>query len=455
MTRTHTRTLAVSLLLAVAGLLMTGTASATTINDVASALRSNPVYVDQKATVQVDAGQIRDAIRSSGRHVYVAVLPQAASDSAGGAAALTTDIGRGLGDDSAILFTVAGSTVTGQAGGSSGLGRGQAQSIAAASGSGDYTAGLVRAVQSAGRAAASGPSSGSQPADNGSGGSSGSGGGAILGVLALIGLGGGGLLYARSRRRRQQGQRELQGSRADVESLYNRLGADVSNLSPGDDAVARQAVADAAERYNATGALLSKADTDGEFAAARRTVVEGLTAARLARTRLGLDPGPEIPPPPGSGPQLQAAERVQVDGQEYDGSPTYAPGRQHYFGGGYLGGQMVPGGWYGVPFWETMMIGSMMSGGGMFGGGYGGGMFGGGYGGGGFDRGYEEGVEAARDARDGGGYDNGGGGSSGGGGGGDWGGGGGAFSGGGDWGGGGGGGDWGGGGGGDSGGGSW
>ena len=115
-----------------------------------------------------------------------------------------------------------------------------------------------------------------------------------------------GRLFSRSRSRRQAA-RELQGYRADVESLYDRLGADVATLRPGDDAVARQALADAAERYNATGALLSQADTPGEFEAARRTVAEGLAAARVARTRLGLDPGPDVPPPPGSGPQLQAA----------------------------------------------------------------------------------------------------------------------------------------------------
>ena len=166
-----------------------------------------------------------------------------------------------------------------------------------------------------------------------------------------------------------------------------------ATLHAGDDPVARQALADAAERYSATGALLSQADTPGEFEAARRTAVEGLAAARLARTRLGLDPGPDIPPPPGTGPQLRAAERVRVGDDEYEGSPTYAPGRQHYWGGGMVGGSMVPGGWYGVPFWQTMLLGSALSGG--FGG------FGGGYGG--YERGYEEGVEDAREDLGGGG----------------------------------------------------
>ncbi len=439
---TRTRSLAASLLLGLlAVLVLPGTARATTTGEVAQALLGNPVYVDPKATVQVDADRLRKEISGASRPVYVAVLPAAAASANGGPAGLTSAIGQGLGD-TAILFTVSGTTLSGGAGRNSGLAPGEAARIAADNRSGDLTGALANSIRQAADSAADG-SSGTSSGGNASGGSNSSGsggGGAVLGLLALLGLGGGGLLYARSRKRRQG---EMAGSRADVESLYNRLGADVANLSPGDDPVARQALADAAERYNATGALLAQSDTAGEFAAARRTVVEGLTAARLVRTRLGLDPGPQIPPPPGSGPQMQAPERVQVGEQEYDGSPTYAPGRQHYFGGGYLGGRMVPGGWYGVPFWETMLIGSALSGG-----------FGG-YGGGGFERGYEEGVEDARDAHsgdDGGGF---GGGDWGGGGGfsgGDWGGGGG-FSGG-DWGGGGGG-DWGGGGGGGDGGGSW
>jgi hypothetical protein len=257
---------------------------------------------------------------------------------------------------------------------------------------------------------------------------SGGNGGTILGVLLVGGLVGGGLLYGRSRKRRQ---REMEGLRADVESLYNRLGSDVSTIPGGDDTVAKQALSDAAERYNATGALLATADTVGEFAAARRTAVEGLVAARTARQKLGLDPGPEIPMPPGPGPQLTSEGKVRVGDQEYDGSPTYAPGRGHYYGGGYYNGQPVPGGWYSFPFWETLLMTSVLTGG--FGGG---GVFGGG----GYERGYEEGVDDAHDARE----DSGGGFGAG-----DWGGGGG---GGGDWGGGG---DAGGGGGGGDSGGSW
>jgi hypothetical protein len=162
---------------------------------------------------------------------------------------------------------------------------------------------------------------------------------------------------------------ELDDLRADVESLYGRLGSDVQLLAPGDDAVARQALADASERYTGHGALLAKADSPGEYAAARRTAVEGIAAARVVRQRLGLDPGPDVPMPEGQGPQLTERSRVQVGDDEYDGSPRYEPGRPHYYEGGYYGGQAIPGGWYATPFWQTLLMGSMMSGG--LGGGYG------------------------------------------------------------------------------------
>ncbi|MCU1693910.1 MAG: hypothetical protein JWM64_3001 [Frankiales bacterium] len=411
----------------------------TGVADVVASLRADPVYVDADSSdVDLDRDQVRAQIaRSNAVSVYVAVLPPAAASALGGESRLNTAIGSRLGAR-AVLFTLVGDSLTGGAGNQTGFGAGQADAIAKGASTGDVTSRLVRVVEQVQSVVAQQGVPASPSSDGYSGGGSGGGGGGtVLAVLALLGIGGGGLYYARSRKR---ASRQMEGSRADVTSLYDRLGADVSTLSPGDDAVARQALADAAERYNATGALLSQADTPGEYEAARRTVVEGLAATRMARTRLGLDPGPEVPPPPGSGPQLAQAERVAVGDQEYEASPTYTPGLSHYWGGGLVGGRMVPGGWYGVPFWESMLIGSAL--GSAFGGG--GGLFGGGYGGGygGYERGYEEGVDDARDARGGGG---------------DWGGGGfdlggGSFGGGGDWGGGGGG-DWGGGGGGD--GGSW
>jgi hypothetical protein len=269
--------------------------------------------------------------------------------------------------------------------------------------------------------------------------SSGGHGGLILaGLLGAGVIGGGAFMFSRRRKK----QRQLADLRAEVVSLYDRLGADVSNINPKDNETARQALADASERYTAAGSQLAQADSPAKFAVAKRTALEGLYAARTAREALGLSPGPELPPLyPSTGQTMSEPTTVNVRGQDVQGYPQYQPGAPYYYGGG--GGYAA--GWYSMPFWETLLLGSVLTGG--FGG------WGGGWGGGGFDSGYREGYQDAEhdtDREQSGGGDSGwaGGGDSGGWGGGDFGGGGGDFGGGGgDFGGGGG--DFGGGGGGD------
>ena len=217
---------------------------------------------------------------------------------------------------------------------------------------------------------------------------------------------------------------------ADVVSLRDRLAQDVRALDPGADPVARQAAADAAERLETCTTLLERARSEGQLRTAWHAAVEGLTAARVVRARLGLDPGPPIPLPPSTAPQLSQRSRVLVGGTEHVGSPTYEPGLRHWFPGGYYGGRPVPGGWYAAPFWETAVLAGAA--GALFGGLAAGGLFGG----------WDEGDWGGGDGGfggfgGGGGWDGGGGGDWGGfggfGGGGDWGGGGGDFGGGGDW----------------------
>ena len=395
----------------------------TTPADVARALVSNPVFIqdDAEHADDVDADKVRAQISASDNQVLVVVLPRRAAERLGSASTVAVRIAKQT-SRSAVLVALVGDELVAVAGPDTPFGPGDAQRLVAGVGGG-ATQRLVEAVRLLQSAkSAEGSSGGSSEARGGDVPSEDGHGGTILGVLAVGLLGAGGLLWRRNRRRQLKA---MEGQRADVESLYNRLGSDISTLSAGDDPLVRQALVDAAERYNATGALLANADTDGEFAAARRTAVEGLVAARTAREKLGLDPGPEIPLPPAQGPQLTQEERVRVGDEEYEGSPTYRPGRGHYYEGGYHNGQAVPGGWYAFPFWQTMLMTSVLTGG------FGGGMFGGG-GDGGFERGYEEGVEDARADGDVGGGDFGDWGG-GGGGGGDWGGGGDAGGGDGSW----------------------
>lgn len=140
---------------------------------------------------------------------------------------------------------------------------------------------------------------------------------------------------------------------ADVQSLHARLAHDVGTLDPGGDAVARQAMADASERFATAGTLLERAGSQAQLRTAWLATVEGLAATRLVRRRLGLDPGPEVPLPPSAAPALQQRVTVDVDGRRYAGSPDYAPGSPHWFPGGWYAGSPVPRGWYDAPFWPS------------------------------------------------------------------------------------------------------
>ncbi|HEX3336017.1 MAG TPA: hypothetical protein VHS54_06105, partial [Jatrophihabitans sp.] len=198
----------------------------------------------------------------------------------------------------------------------------------------------------------------------------------VIVVLILAGIG----YWLHARRRRAR--RELSDARAQVVPYYDRLASEVNGLEPGQNPSARQAIADAAERFMSAGSQLASADSVEKYAQARRTTLEGLNAARTARLALGVDPGPALPSigEPGRD-QLDAPRQVTVRGQTYQGYPEYTPGAPYYFGGGYG----VPGGWYGVPFWETLLLGSVLTGGW------------GGYGSG-YDTGYLSGYNAGENA---------------------------------------------------------
>jgi hypothetical protein len=386
-------------LLAVAVALWPAAASAATPEQVVRETLAAGVYVEPGNRAGVDEAAIRDAVRASSEPVFVAVVTDATLQQAGGPRGLIPAIGSASQDSGSSVVVVSDGGEVFAGSGDEALRRGvnagaaadrASRTLGASPSGAELTSAVLDVVGAVDRRAGTGGAA--VPAQR-SPAQPGAGAGVLVGVLALGAAGGGAVYYRRQRSRQRQ---ELDEARADVESLYGRLGSDVQLIAAGDDAVARQCLADAAERYNATGALLAKADTPGEYAAARRTAVEGLIAARTARERLGLDLGPEIAPPPGSGPQLERESRVQVGEEEFVGSPRYTPGRPHYYGGGYLGGVLVPGGWYQTPFWERALLAGVLYGGGPLGaprrrdddwrrrrGGRGGGFGGGGLGGGG------------------------------------------------------------------------
>lgn len=173
----------------------------------------------------------------------------------------------------------------------------------------------------------------------------------VLIVLVLVGIV---MLAMRGAAGRQRSQ--LEDARADAQRWYERLGGQVMNLH-GDNPAARQALADAGERYNAAGGQLQQATTVRQFELARESALEGLAYARAARTAMGIDPGPELPQlasAHGAG-ALTRERAVNVQGHEYKAGPQPGPDMPYYYPGGRLQGRPVPAGWYSTPWWKTAL----------------------------------------------------------------------------------------------------
>jgi uncharacterized membrane protein YgcG len=170
----------------------------------------------------------------------------------------------------------------------------------------------------------------------------------IVVVLVII------LATRRSGAAREQSR--LEDSRAEAQRWYERLGGQVMNLH-GDDPAARQALADASERYNAAGGQLQQARSVRQFELARESALEGLAYVRAARLAMGIDPGPDLPPlasAQGAG-QLTREREVNVQGHQYKAGPQPGPDTPYYYPGGRVQGRPVPSGWYSTPVWKTAL----------------------------------------------------------------------------------------------------
>ncbi|MGA8117641.1 MAG: hypothetical protein WCA46_28725 [Actinocatenispora sp.] len=179
----------------------------------------------------------------------------------------------------------------------------------------------------------------------------------VILVLVLVVLVGGGIFWW-ARSSRQRAEQALGDARADAQRWYERLGGQVMNLVANDDTAVKQALVDAGERYNAAGSQLDQSKTTKQFELAGHTALEGLYYARAARTAMGLDPGPDLPPMPGqrTAGQLTQEREVTVEGKEYRARPQAASDTPYYYPGGMVGGRPVPGGWYSDPWWKTALV---------------------------------------------------------------------------------------------------
>jgi hypothetical protein len=181
--------------------------------------------------------------------------------------------------------------------------------------------------------------------------------GTLISVVILVLLIGGGAAYYLQHRQASQ-QRELEDSKAEARRWVERLGGQVLSLV-GTDEPSTQALADAAERYTAAGSQMESARTAAQCRLVTQTALEGLYYVRAARSAMGMDPGPALPPVPGQAAAGSVTEdrTVEVEGHDYTASPHPGDRTPHYYPGGRVAGRPVPQGWYSEPWWKPALVG--------------------------------------------------------------------------------------------------
>jgi hypothetical protein len=430
---------AATVLVLVAALFTSGSAhAATSIETVAKALRTSPVYVDPAASGKLSSTQAHDLaqrIRDTGVPIYVAVLPD---DPAYGGNKVFDRLRSAVGRPG--VYAVSLGSHFGAASDSSVFPGSTAQALAQRNlraHPGDPSAILDGFVADVAASAGNGGS------DQGSRQSHGTGGvGSLIALGAVVVLlGGGGLLLVRRNtgRRQERERAELEQVRGAVEEDITAYGETLDRLDfvPSDPEATPEMLEDygrALDAYETAKARSAAARRPEDVRGVSQALEEGRFAlAVLDARRKGL-PLPERRPPcffdPRHGPSVQDAEwapeggtprtvpvcaadtarladgadpavrTVPVGGERrpyWEAGQAYAP-----WAGGYFGS-------YGSMFLPGLLAGTLL--GGSLGGGYGYGYGGDGYdgGSGGFDGGFGDG--GGFDGGFGGGFGDGGGGS--------------------------------------------
>lgn len=299
MTRSRSITLALLAMLALTlgsgGLAGLSPASArTSIDAIASSLRTDPVYVDPTAENALTPGQaadLREQIAATSLPIYIAVLPAATADDAGGPDALLTDLRNAVGR-SGIYAVIAGN------------------SFRAGSTTGSVTALADDAFQSQ---AANGPyavleafvaGADAQFNDSGSASdaSASSGGGGIVGlVILLVILGGIGLLvFLVVRAAKKSRARQMTAVKGtldeDVTSLGENLAAfDITD--PALDDAGRADLQKALDAYARASDASSSARTDADVVRATTELEEGRFSLACVEAQVAGQPVPARRPP--------------------------------------------------------------------------------------------------------------------------------------------------------------
>ena len=277
----------VALALATLGLigLAAGPAQArTSIDSVASALRSNPVYNDPAAENALTSGQaadLRTQITSTGVPIYIAVLPASAATETGGPDALLRDLRNAVGR-SGVYAIIAGNAFRAAAT------EGSVTSIAdsafqSESSNGPYAV-LEAFVTGVGEQYGGSSSSGSSSASGSSG--------SMWPVLILLALIGAVILavtlWARRRSRAAQVQRiaALRGVLdQDVTQLGERLGS-FDLTDPRLDDAGRADLQRALDAYATASDVSARATTDTDVTRATSELEEGRYALACVEARM-------------------------------------------------------------------------------------------------------------------------------------------------------------------------
>jgi uncharacterized membrane protein YgcG len=151
--------------------------------------------------------------------------------------------------------------------------------------------------------------------------------------------------------------RELEDAKSEARRWVERLGGQVLNLV-GTNEASKQALADAAERFNAAGSQMEQARSAAQARQVTETAYEGLYYVRAARSAMDLDPGPELPALPGQqrAGAVSEVREVEVEGHRYSAAPNPSDHNAHYYPGGMVAGRPVPQGWYSEPWWKPALV---------------------------------------------------------------------------------------------------
>jgi hypothetical protein len=311
------------------------------IDDAASALRSDPVYVEAGADGVLTAGEVdklRDEISAGDRAIYIAILTDRTVDDAGGARAAWSALSNavGLGGTYAV---VTDSTFLANSTNVANAGELATAAINSRRSEGRYAvlSDFVERVQNAD--ASGGGGAGDAIGDT----STSDDGGSLMPVLVVGGaVVGGAFLWSQSRKTRRLRAEEmqaLQGAQQDLLAELSVLADDVLRLEPEITVhpAARPDYEAALSRFKWLEAAIPQIDSPDDPPRIQRAMTE----ARYAMARAqAIVRGQEPPPPPDdlTHQGRYGEPAVEIDERDEYRRPVYAGYGDGFYGGGFFGG---------------------------------------------------------------------------------------------------------------------